>query len=382
MRPKNPIEYGREERALNKAKKQVKRSKAERKPRQRDWLQQDNDALAAGGMERIMPRGESERRKTVQTLAQQTLSVITAGDDDNDTPLHSANARIVEVGSGIYRVLHDGETLLCSARGALRETLLTVGDAVAVTPTGSGQGVIEALAPRRSVITRPDPAGHGTLLLAANIDQLLIVQAWRNPYIWHELIDRYLITAERNDITPLICVNKVDLADDHAALEAEMQPYRDLGYSVLLTSAEQNIGIDALRAQLEGKTSVVAGLSGVGKSSLLSAVQPGFTLKAGEVNEERGQGRHTTTQSLMVPFGDDGYLIDTPGIREFGLAGMSAHALEAYYPEFLPHAVNCRYHNCTHRHEPDCAVQAALAAGKLSQIRYHSYKVIFDSLST
>ena len=385
-RNKNPFEHRNRNRAISKAKKQHRRGKSERKPRRRDWESYDGEA----GQERIMPMGEAERRQQIEQAAQ---TVFTEETDIPETPQIAAfdatvTGRVVEVSSGMCRVqLDDERILLCTLRGSLtaEETgytnAVTVGDRVHIAENNDLTGRVEAVEPRTNEIARPAPsAPHLRQLLAANVDQLLIVQAWRNPDIWYELIDRYLITAERSGVRPVICVNKVDLSDDIEHIRAETAPYTALGYEVLLTSAADGHGLDALREQLHGKVTAVAGLSGVGKSSLLAAVQPGFSLRTGEVNEERGQGRHTTTQATMMSFGDDGYVIDTPGIREFGLAGLHAPELDRYYPEVARAASCCKFADCTHTHEPDCGVLEELETGGLSHIRYHNYTVIRSEL--
>jgi ribosome biogenesis GTPase len=230
-------------------------------------------------------------------------------------------------------------------------------------------------------LARPDTFySHLQHVIVANIDQLLIVASWRNPHLWPELIDRYLITAERNGITPIICVNKVDLAEASDDIEAAIQPYRELGVEVILTSAERGDGLTDLREQLQGKISVLAGLSGVGKSSLLTAIQPDFDLRISAVNDDSHQGRHTTTQTNMLPFGDDGYVIDTPGIREFGLAGLHQSDLVQFYPELVRQANGCRFSDCAHQQEPDCAVRASVEAGTIPAARYQSYVKIWGTL--
>ncbi len=389
-RNKNPFEHRDRNRALNKAKKQHRRGKAERKPRRRDW--ENHDGVA--GSERIMPVGETERRQQIEATAQEVSA--------DDPTLEETNAptppsidenmlagRVVEVSSGMCRVqVTDGPLLLCTLRGALTAAdsaytnAVTVGDRVHITQLDGATGRVEIVEPRDNEIARPAPgAAHLRQLLAANLDQLLIVQAWRNPDIWYELIDRYIITAERSGVRPIICVNKIDLTDDVEHIRAETAPYTALGYEVLLTSAAQGTGLEALRSLLDGKVTAVAGLSGVGKSSLLAAVHPGFSLRTGEVNEERGQGRHTTTQATLMPFGNYGYVIDTPGIREFGLAGLHPSELDRYYPEVARAAGTCKFGDCTHTHEPGCGVREALETGGLSHIRYHSYRVIRSELA-
>jgi ribosome biogenesis GTPase len=382
-RKKNPLEYHKEARKIDKVKKQHRRTKADRKPRQRQWNEFDE---LDGGFERIMPRDEQERRQRVIEAADTAQETI---DDDFSMESQSDDliGQVVEAASGLCRVRLGEETILCSLRAGLHDDTyaymqaVTVGDRVTITDMGEGRGRVEMVQPRRNVIARPDPnAPQLQLLIAANIDQLLIVQAWRNPNIWYELIDRYLITAERSSIHPIICVNKIDLSDDIAHINAELAPYRAIGYEVLLTSAQDGLGMDALRDKLRGKITAVAGLSGVGKSSLLSAIQPGFELRAGAVNEDRGQGRHTTTQTTMLPF-DDGYVIDTPGIREFGLYGLAERDLDDYYPEIAAAASACKFADCSHTHEPGCAVQQECETGGISEIRFHSYNVIRAELA-
>ncbi len=330
-----------------------------------------------------MPHGEQERRKAVLRIA----ATVDADDGPADAPQpDGTHGQVVEVSSGLCRVRIGGRTLLCGLRGSLSvaETgftnVVAVGDRVIVSEDGQGGGVVEDVLPRRSAIIRADPFyTHLQQVLAANVDQLLIVAAWRSPHIWTELIDRYLIAAERSRVEPLICVNKVDLAGSPAEIEDVIAPYRALGVRILLTSATTGAGVDALREALRGKVTVLAGLSGVGKSSLLAAVEPGFALRTAEVNEERGQGRHTTTQSTMLPLGG-GNVIDTPGIREFGLAGLAQRDLIGFYPDLEAHARGCRFSDCTHDHEPGCAVRTALRAGLLDAGRLENYRKIRETL--
>jgi ribosome biogenesis GTPase len=285
------------------------------------------------------------------------------------------------------RVAADGRVVLCEWRGALTAqetgytTVVAVGDEVIFTEDGQDRGVIEQVLPRRTEIARPDPFyAHLRQPLVANIDQLLIVASWRKPHLWPELIDRYLIAAERSGVTPVLCVNKIDLADDMAELEAALAPYRALDLDVILTSAVDSVGLDDLRDTLRGKVTVLAGLSGVGKSTLLNAIEPGFALRTGGLREDYGQGRHTTSQAIMLPFGDDGYVIDTPGIREFGLVGLTRRDLISFYPEMAALAGACRFSDCSHLHEPDCAVRAGVGSGTVSTMRYETYCKIRETL--
>ena len=178
----------------------------------------------------------------------------------------------------------------------------------------------------------------------------------------------------------MIAINKIDLAEDRWELAAAQAAYRDAGCQVILTSAVQGAGLEELRNVLRGRTTALGGLSGVGKSSLLSAVEPGLNLKIGDVNERRHEGRHTTTQVTLHPLASGGFVADTPGIREFGLAGLKRADLPGFYPEFAEPAKACEYANCTHTREPWCAVKSAMRAGRLSRMRLESYWKIFQDL--
>ena len=269
--------------------------------------------------------------------------------------------------NNLYRVEIGETTLLCSVRGALsgQETGFTnpiaVGDQVIVQEDGAGGGVVENVLPRHSMLTRPDVFhSHLRQVVVANVDQLLIVASWRDPLIWFELIDRYLIAAARNELPPVLCLNKIDLAQDPSEYEEALQPYRELNIPILLTSAETGHGIDALRGALRGRTTVLAGLSGVGKSTLLSVVKPGLNLRTGAVSERKSEGRHTTTQAELIRLDAQTTVVDTPGIREFGLSGLVQTELATYFPEIAATAAGCRFRNCTHHDEPDCAVLAGV----------------------
>jgi ribosome biogenesis GTPase len=221
---------------------------------------------------------------------------------------------------------------------------------------------------------------HLKQVIAANADQLLIVASWRDPIFWPELADRYLIAAERNNLSPILCLNKIDLAEDVTDYQAALRPYLTLGYRVLFTSALSGDGVSELRDEMRGRTTVLAGLSGVGKSSLLSAVQPGLQLRSGEVSERSGEGQHITTQVNLFRLDVGGFVIDTPGIREFGLSGLRQAELARFYPEMVAVQGGCRFNDCSHLHEPGCAVQAAVRRGSVSATRYHNYQKIYESL--
>lgn len=401
-------------RSLEKERKKFKRNQQPKGPRRRDWTTLASDAALLGewdqdwdqgwedddmsSVERIMPLDEGERRRALERAA---FARTPASNGDGTAAVEAISAEalpveagagleqgwVSEIASGLCRVLIGGETLLCTIRGVLQgqesgfTNVVAVGDRVVVRRDGTGQGVVEQVLPRHSLLARPDVfRPHLQQVVVANADQLLIVAAWRDPIIWFELIDRYLVTAARNRLPALICVNKIDLAAERAECERALHPYRELGIRCIFTSAQTGDGIDELRAALHNRTTVLAGLSGVGKSSLLSAVQPGLKLRVGVVSEHSGEGRHTTTQATLLRLDEQTWVVDTPGIREFGLSGLTRPQLIAHFPEIAEAATACRFRNCTHRDEPDCAVRAAIASGVIAPSRAHSYRLIYDSL--
>ena len=290
-RGENPFERDHQRRNLQKAKKAARRNRDTDKPRRSNWMDLVDEAPEVletyTQVERIMPRDEDLRRQPVDVAPDEnnaTYDDLSAGSDE-------AVGHVVEVSTGLCRVWIDGRSLLCSLRGSLSVTesgysnVIAVGDRVLVTQSDGESGVVEACLPRTSEIARPDPSNvHLRQVLAANVDQLWIIAAWRNPHVWPELIDRYLIAAQRTGVQPVLGLNKIDLAEDEEEVDQFAAVYRALGVDVILTSAVEGRGLDTLHTALDGKTSVLAGLSGVGKSSLLSAVEPGFALRTGHVN--------------------------------------------------------------------------------------------------
>jgi len=379
--------------------KQIKRNRKPDRVRSKDWTPELPDRAgglqaanpwgdpAAPARERIMPRGESERRKANLARARVSASELEQGAPCTSGAPGTVGT-VVEVSSGLCRVHALGSELLCGLRGSLGASdtgftnVVAVGDQVVVETGGNaGQGVIAVVLPRRSMLLRPDVSRPLLQqVIVANADQLLIVTSWREPAVWLELIDRYLITAERNHLDALICVNKTDLADNVAACRAEMRPYLELGHRVLFTSALHGEGVEELRALLRDRTTVLAGLSGVGKSTLLQAVQPGLMLRTGETSARRHEGRHTTTQVNMLRLEMGGFVVDTPGIREFGLTRLRRRELAQHYPEIVALASSCRFADCTHGADPGCAVRSAAEAGALASSRYANYRKIREDL--
>lgn len=255
---------------------------------------------------------------------------------------------------------------------------LAVGDEVAFSTT-AGPCRIEALLPRRSVLARPDP-GHPAreLVLAANVDVAVIVVAATDPPLRPGLIDRMLLALGRGGVGAIVCVNKVDLLTtaEHDALAQTLAPYAELGVPVLACSATTGVGIHELRQLVAGRTCVFAGHSGVGKSSVLNALDPPGERNVGSVRAHDGKGRHTTTGSSLRTLADGTRVIDTPGVRAFGLDDLDRSELEAGFPDFAAFARACHYPDCTHVHEPACAVRDAAEHGALPSARYASYRRI------
>ncbi len=383
-----------------------------KKPRHKEWIPdswEEWDDLDYPADERIMPRGDAERRRDVERraldgrsggnserVAESQGSSIPKGLVPSSGSRPEVPGLVVEVSSGMCRVdIHNGASpLLCDIRGSLKSqdtgytNVVAVGDQVHITLNGDQRGVVERVLPRRSVLARPyrpdvGKSSSSQQIVVANIDRVLIVASWREPNIWPALIDRYLIAAQRNQLEAVICVNKIDLVEDQAEFQATLSPYRDLGFHLLLTSAGNGQGIDELKALLEGNTSVLAGLSGVGKSSLLTAIQPSLDLRIGKVTQRgtfTGQGRHTTTQSSLWKLENGGLVIDTPGIRDFGLVGIKQAQLAEWYPEMVTHLGGCHFSDCSHIVEAQCAVKDAVFNGLISELRYKNYTQIYEEL--
>jgi ribosome biogenesis GTPase len=389
-------EHIRADQALRQIRKEKKSAPKEERVRQKGWAShygeqgETFDDLDLPDIERVVPLGEQERRRA-NTMRVAGGAISPSPDLSAPPVAHKAteaSGTVIEVSQGLCRVsLTEGDSLLCEVRRSLKANdtgftnIVAVGDEVLISRNGAERGYVEAVLPRRSVLTRPDPFyTHLRQVIVANVDQVLVVASWREPAFWPELVDRYLIAAARTGLTPIICVNKVDLAEDPAEPQTVLHAYCEAGYTVLLTSAQNRLGVDGLRRLLQGRTTALAGLSGVGKSSLLSAVEPGLHLRVGEVNERHHEGRHTTTQSSLHRLAEGGFVVDTPGIREFGLSGLRRRDLAGCYPEIAMLHGDCQFEDCMHMREPDCAVRLAVRRGSVSPMRYDSYRKILASL--
>jgi len=278
---------------------------------------------------------------------------------------------VIGIGSGQCQLLCGNDPI-----EARRPPGLAVGDRVLI----SASGRIEEVLPRSATLSRPDP--HNPRLarvIAANIDAVVIVASVRSPQLRPGLIDRYLIAIERGGGQSILCVNKLDLVEGENDL-APIDPYRMLGVPIFPCSAATGQGIAALEAALAGKLCVLVGHSGVGKSSLLNALSPELDLATQAVSEVHGKGRHTTSGSALYDLPNGARIIDTPGIREFGLWDMGPEELRGHFPEFAALAHRCGFPDCSHTHEPHCAVKQAMEAGEISPARYRSYCRILSSV--
>jgi ribosome biogenesis GTPase len=267
----------------------------------------------------------------------------------------------------------------CHLRGRLKQgkhvgDIAAVGDRVKVTCQPDGTGSIEAVEPRRSALVRLDPRPQGVYqqVILANPDQAVFVFACSRPVPRLRMLDRYLVIAEKQGLSALIIANKIDLVGIEQA-EKIFGFYPPIGYPVIYTCAKTGQGVEELRMRLAGKVSALAGPSGVGKSSLLNAVQPGLGLAVREISEAVHKGRHTTSVRELFPLEGGGYVADTPGMRSLALWDTEPEELDGYFPELAPLVAECQFNDCTHKTEPGCAVRAAVAAGRVHPLRYDSY---------
>ena len=307
---------------------------------------------------------------------------LDTGPQEADLPAAAAAGDRKGVVTGIVAgactvLLGDGEvaaTLSADLAGH-QQSDLAVGDEVLVERRNDSHRVTAVL-PRRSLLTRADPhVAQRRRAIAANVDSVVVVVAAAAPPLHPRLIDRYLIAVEHSGARPVLVVNKVDLLEESRRhdLLASLQPYRALGMPVLPCSASRGDGIEAVRAELAGDTCVFVGQSGVGKSSLLNALDEGAAVRVGEVRGRDGRGRHTTTASALYDLAGGIRVIDTPGIRRFSVEDDDPAAIAAGFTEFAPLAAGCRYRDCTHVHEPGCAVRRAVEDGAIPRSRYESY---------
>ncbi len=336
----------------------------------------------AARSERVSGKGELTRKRTVVCIEpggeESGLSILRDVDDRQclaGTVLRSGGLRSTVRSD-------DGQIFACATRRILK-TLTTdqrhvvaAGDRVLFRTAENNEGIIERVEPRHGVLCRTSRGRRHVLV--ANVDQLLIISSAAEPKIKPHLIDRLLVTAEKSKIAPIICINKIDLIDP-----ADMQPlvgvYGQMGYRVILLSVAQRIGVDQVRELVKGRESVVIGQSGVGKSSLLNEIESGLDLSVRTVSADSQKGRHTTTNAQLIPLQMGGFIVDTPGIRQFQLWDVIPEEVVGFFRDLRPYVSLCQFPDCTHTHEAACAIKDAVADGRLDARRYESYCQLYEN---
>lgn len=279
---------------------------------------------------------------------------------------------IIKAYNSYYYVQNDNKVTMCTVRGRFKKEKfsLLVGDEVEYTLTGHHKGVIEHIVPRRSMLKRP---------MVANVDQVIVTFAAVNPDINAVLIDRFLVLAELSSLDIIICINKIDLVNID-----EIQPlidiYKAIGYPVIPVSAKSALGIPALRNFLHNKISAFAGPSGVGKSTILNALEPGLELVTGEVSDKIGRGKHTTRFAQLLPLSGGGFVVDTPGFSSTDFSDINISDLMYCFPEIAEIAPKCKYNSCLHLKEPQCAVKQAVTDKSINKERFDSYLKILEDI--
>ncbi len=296
------------------------------------------------------------------------------------------NTGLVVVSYGAKQDVEDenGNIVRCTSRRKFGAVVC--GDQVTWQPTHDNEGIIAEVLPRSTLLARPDDIGRDKPI-AANISRIIIVCTVKalvdeNYHLHHNLIDRYIVAAESLNITPVIVLNKYDLLAENELdkLNQDMQPYRNIGYQLIYTSTKQTRGLEQLTLQLQDQTSVFVGESGVGKSSIIRSLLSDHEIRVGEVSASSGKGKHTTTSTTLYHLSSGGNLIDSPGVREFGLSKIEPAMLAFNFIEFRPYTSQCKFNNCIHKAEPQCAVKQAIKDGEIDQRRYDNYLAILSSL--
>ena len=283
--------------------------------------------------------------------------------------------KIIKGISGFYYVYVEGAGLYeCKAKGAFRKQKIKplVGDNVeiAVIDEANKLGKVEKILPRKNELIRP---------AVSNIDMALVIFASAKPVPNFNLLDRFLCMMEYQKVPVTICFNKIDLVDKEK-LKEYSRIYEPAGYNVIFTCTKTKEGLGSIRSLLEGKTTTVAGPSGVGKSSIINCLQSDITMETGTISEKIERGKHTTRHSEIIPVSHDTYIMDTPGFSSMDVPGFEKEDLWTCYPEFVRHEPYCRFIGCSHINEPDCGVKAAVEDGEISPVRYENYKLLYEEL--
>lgn len=286
---------------------------------------------------------------------------------------------VIRLQSGFYNIQTANALITCTLRGRLKqekklEDIIALGDKVRVDGFQDGTGVIEEICERKNVFVRLAPTARGTYkqILLANVDQIFFIFACTQPSPSLRMLDRFLVIAEKQRIPPVVVVNKIDLMDIHE-VKQQFSIYEALKYPVLYTSAKQGTGTTEMRKMIRGKISAFAGPSGVGKSSLLNNLQPDLGLKIKAVKQVTQKGRHATVAREMFPLDEGGYVADLPGLRQLQLWDIEPEELDGYFPEIRPLVTQCKFNDCSHSEEPNCAVKDAVENGQIHPNRYDSY---------
>lgn len=325
--------------------------------------------------ERLSGKGELSRKRTVvgDRVENDDCGFSVIPDIDTSACLEG---RVLEVKGLISNVrTSDGRIYRCAVRRLLKTLstdqrhVVATGDRVQFLPDGD-EGLIQRVEQRTGILSRTSRGRRHVLV--ANVDRIVVVTSAAEPGLKPHLIDRFLVAAEQVGIEPIICINKIDLVDP-GPLQPLVGVFAQMGYKVLQISAETGLNIDSLKSELSDRESVIVGQSGVGKSSILNAIESGLALRTATVSAETQKGRHTTTTAKLLPLSFGGFIVDTPGIRQFQLWDVTAEEVAGLFRDIRPFVDRCRFPNCTHTHEEDCAVKASVADGRLDARRYESY---------
>ena len=313
--------------------------------------------------------------KTARIIPDEELLKQTGYLFDNEKLIGLPEGIVTRASNGVYIVQCDANRYQCSLRGK-RDAFSTnqqvyVGDRVKIRVIDETHGTIAAVMRRKSQYKRSGTQSKQVILIP-NLDGLIIVSSVKEPPIWQRMLDRFLVIAEASGIEPLICFNKIDMLENRSEVDSIAAIYRKIGYRTIFTSATTGEGIEDLKAWMRGKISALTGLSGVGKSSLLNAIQPNLKLKTNEVNPKRG-GRHTTVATQLYNLDFGGFIADTPGLRELHFWDIETRLIDRYFPEMNSRRERCTKNHCTHIDQEGCRVEDALKNGDISQSRYESY---------
>lgn len=337
----------------------------------------ETDLADAARTERVSGKGDLTRKRTVQGADAEPdqAAGLNVELDLGQKPI--LPGRVVSVHGLKSRVLgDDGQLYECAIRQILKSlsteqrNVVVAGDRVQFRAASPLDGMIERIEPRRGELSRTSRGRQHVIV--ANVDYLMIIGSAAEPGLKPALIDRFLLTAEQCGIEPVVVINKVDLVDP-SRLQPILGVYASLGYRVLVASAATGLNTDYLAAMLKGKQTALAGQSGVGKSSLLNRIEPGLGLAVSEVSRENEKGRHTTTAAQLIPLKAGGAVFDTPGIRQFQLWDIAAHEVASLMPDLRPYVSRCRYPDCLHLSEDECAVKDAVADARIDARRYDAY---------